>query len=117
MALVLCRECQQEISENATPCPHCGVPHPTEAQKEAHATALKQGQVMALIFVGSLLFLFFGIPIILFGWPLIVGGFVFYLIVRIVRFFKNKNAAVVDQSPKEPQNKDESPEENKASLS
>ncbi len=32
--LVTCPECQDQISEHADPCPHCGFPHAGERSKE-----------------------------------------------------------------------------------
>lgn len=32
MALILCRECSKEISDEAPACPHCGVPNPEDSQ-------------------------------------------------------------------------------------
>ena len=92
MSLEPCRECQQEISGAAKTCPRCGASTPTETSRKLE----KQGMILAGIFVGSLLFLFFGIPIIVFGWPLILGGLFIYGIVRLVRFLKARNVPAED---------------------
>lgn len=98
MPLEPCRECQQDISGDATTCPHCGVSHPTEAQLKVK----KMGTILAWVFVGSILLFFLGIPIIIFGWPFIVAGLIIYGVVRLVRFVKARQALVNDKPQSTP---------------
>lgn len=37
MALIACRECQHEISDQAAACPHCGAPLQAASPKEVKA--------------------------------------------------------------------------------
>lgn len=54
MNLVECNACKQEISPNATSCPHCGEPR-IEAQKQT-ATGLLAALLIGLI-IGSIIYM------------------------------------------------------------
>ena len=41
--MVPCRECQQQVSEQAMMCPHCGAPRPTKANWDGWGFEYKSG--------------------------------------------------------------------------
>lgn len=57
MSLVLCEECQKEISDRALTCPHCGFSYKYEEEEERRITIeqtskrWKQNYIMAFMFL------------------------------------------------------------------
>ena len=58
MPLTQCRECHKDVSRDASKCPHCGVHNPSKQKNRL---------------VNALLFVFFGVPVILFFVVIIIA--------------------------------------------
>lgn len=58
MALVLCRECNKEVSHKAEKCPHCGEPDPSRRQRDANIFRY----ICALVLLaGTILYFWFAV--------------------------------------------------------
>jgi uncharacterized membrane protein YvbJ len=84
MALVFCRECGKQISDQAASCPHCGAPQKTEAPTiEREVSAVWT-------------FLFGGIYFLVKGWfkagiaALVISFFTGFIAWFIIPFFARK---------------------------
>ena len=55
MALINCKECNKEVSDQALTCPHCGITAPGIGDEEV-AIELKRNQFLANRWVGGLPF-------------------------------------------------------------
>jgi len=53
MALITCRECQKEVSDQAPRCPHCGAPVEGRPKK---GSAMKVVAILGVVVVGFLTF-------------------------------------------------------------
>ncbi len=63
MALINCKECGKEMSENATICPNCG--NPNTLTKEEKQEAIKDKKENSIMLIIGTIFLIILIPILL----------------------------------------------------
>ncbi|MEG1894592.1 MAG: zinc ribbon domain-containing protein [Oscillospiraceae bacterium] len=83
MALIICPECNNQISDTAAACPHCGYSllHSVKTEEQIKKTEIGElkkntAAAITMIIVGTV-FLIIGIlgAIVVIGWPFIIVGF------------------------------------------
>ena len=100
MALVPCRECQQEVSDQVRTCPHCGAPLPAQSQEEYERTKKATNWLLGTLFATTIGFLPTIALIILIlaalvvAWPVVVAGGAVWLIVYALKKRKEQKAKV-----------------------
>ncbi|MEN9849031.1 MAG: hypothetical protein RL368_1771 [Pseudomonadota bacterium] len=94
MALVPCKECKKDVSEQAAACPHCGVSYPAVSNEDIAITAkavqlkvetFKMRYIAGLAFFGGFGLILLNQEQAELGMWLIGGGVIFYLLTEIVR--------------------------------
>lgn len=99
MALKPCRECGQQVSEEAAACPHCGVTAPTRERTKEWVPCPKCGSAKTVragagaVAAASLLGAGCAVWIPIVGWALIPFFLLFAVIAGISAFFPSGKAA------------------------
>jgi hypothetical protein len=97
MALVKCKECEKDVSDQADKCPHCGISFPAISNEKMEviqqAVHLKV-ETSKMHYLSGFLF-FGGVPIMLMGnvdlgWKVSAWGFGFYLLAELIRNLEEK---------------------------
>jgi DNA-directed RNA polymerase subunit RPC12/RpoP len=93
MALIQCRECGRDISDQATACPHCGAPRVVQQKVEIEAThrGLKNQMIWAvcLMLGGCVGAMTAGGQAAGFWALLMLAGLVWWLVARMGAWYRN----------------------------